>query len=150
MTARRTSKTISPAVIVYVAVAAVLTTGLIVWDRAAPRQVPDARDPAVRAKAAAQSITGQATVRRVEVEPGRVVVHATSRYYNPQATVEDNREYLATEGRLIVQLILNDIPDLMSAQVQLYSGRRRLAMIQGHPGQEYEEYHVSYDAPLDE
>lgn len=147
---RSSRRRISPAVIVFVAAAAVATTGLVLWDRAAPRLVPDARDPAVRARAAAQSITGQQTVRRVEVEPGRVVVHAASKYYDPRASAAANREYLATEGRLMLQLILNDVPELMSAQVQLYSGRRRLAVIRGHPGQAYEEYTVSYDAILSE
>lgn len=80
--------------------------------------------------------------------PGRVIVQARSKYYNPNAPVEDNREYLATEGRLIVQLMLHDMPDLMVARVELFSGRRRVAIVEGTSNQQFDQYRVSYEGPL--
>lgn len=149
MAARQRRKRIGPAVLVYVVVAVVITAGLITWDRAARPAPLDPQDPRVRAKAAAQSITGQPTVRRVDVPgSGRVVVHATSKYYDAKASPEYNREYLATEGRLIVQLILFDMPDISRARVELYAGRLRVAAVEGRGDQKYEQYEVSYDGPL--
>ncbi len=137
------------AAVVYVAVAAVVMVGLIAWDHAFPSRPPDPRDPAVQARATAQSITGERTVRRVELpEPGHVTVQATSKYYNPRATLQDNRAYLATEGRLIVQLILRDMPDITVARVELYAGRRRVAIVEGRSSQAYDQYAVGYEGAL--
>lgn len=137
-------------VAIYVLVALVIMGGIALWDRASrPVAVPAAGGVAVRARAAAQSITGEPTVRRViDDQVGQVTVQARSKYYSSKASADDNREYLATEGRLIVQLILHDIPEILVARVELYGGRQRLATVEGGPAQKYEEYRVTYDGPL--
>lgn len=139
-----------PVAVVYVIVAVLAGGGILAWDILTRPKPIDPTDPAVRAKAAAQSITGQPTVRRVEMGEDHVTVHATSRYYDSQASQEYNRQYLATEGRLIVQLILNDIPELPGAEVRLYSGRKVVAVVRGVSGQAYDEYTVTYDPSLEE
>lgn len=57
-------------------------------------------------------------------------------------------EYLATEGRLIVRLILHDVSEVPAAQVELYSGRRHLVSIEGVAGQRYADYRVTFSAVL--
>ncbi len=142
-------KRVPKAIAVYVIAAAAVMAGIVLWDRASPPAALNPFDPAVRAKAAAQSITGEPTVRRVEVPASdRVIVHATSKYYSSRAPVQENREYLATEGRLIAQLILEDTPQTMTAVVQLYSGRQRLAVIEAHRDQAYANYAVRYEGAL--
>ncbi len=77
-----------------------------------------------------------------------MVVEARSKYYNATATREGNREYLATEGRLIVQLILHDLPEISEARVELYEGRHRLATITGRSEQPYAQYTILYESDL--
>ncbi|MGH2404050.1 MAG: hypothetical protein ACRDGN_06225 [bacterium] len=135
----------------YILIAIVVATGIYVWDLySRPGPVSDdPRDPAVRAKAAAQTVTGEPTVRRVVIdEAGTVAVEARSKYYNPDASLAENRQYLATEGRLIVQLILNDVPEMVVARVALFSGRTTLAVVEGRANQEYADYKVTYQGPL--
>jgi hypothetical protein len=141
---------ISRAVIFYVLIAALAAGGIYAWDRAARESVvTNPNDPAVRAKAAAQTITGEPTVRRVIVdEPGIVTVEARSKYYRSDAPLAENRQYLATEGRLIVQMIFYDLPEMVVAKVALFSGRARLAVVEGRASQKYEDYKVTYEGPL--
>lgn len=77
-----------------------------------------------------------------------MVVEARSKYYSATATREGNREYLATEGRLIVQLILHDLPEISEARVELYEGRHRLATITGRREQQYVQYTILYEGDL--
>ncbi|HEY3248581.1 MAG TPA: hypothetical protein VGK88_09870 [bacterium] len=141
---------ISRAVVLYLVIAAVVAGGIYAWDAATrPSAVTNPNDPAVRAKAAAQTITGEPTVRRVIVDnPGVVTVEANSKYYKGDASPAANRQYLSTEGRLIVQLILHDMPEMVVARVVLFSGRTRLATIEGRTNQTYEAFRVTYEGPL--
>jgi hypothetical protein len=135
----------------YLLIAGVAVAGIIAWDlytRPGPGS-DDPRNPAVRAKAAAQSVTGEPTVRRVVIDDaGTVTVEARSKYYRSGAGLSENRQYLATEGRLIVQLILNDVPEMVIARVVLFSGRTALAFVEGRANQEYGDYKVTYEGPL--
>jgi hypothetical protein len=145
-----TRPALSRAIIAYVAAALAVAGGIYAWDaatRAAP--VTNPNDPAVRAKAAAQSVTGEPTVRRVVIDDaGTVTVEARSKYYKSDAGMSENRQYLATEGRLIVQLILNDVPEMIVARVVLVSGRTVLAVVEGRANQDYGDYKVTYEGPL--
>ncbi|HEV2359410.1 MAG TPA: hypothetical protein VGZ23_17610 [bacterium] len=109
-----------------------------------PQGVP--RDPATRARGAVISISGDASHPVASYDPasGTVTVRFQSRYYDPKHTAALNRQYLATEGKLIIQLALYN--DASTAQVvaELYHGRRRLATVTGAPGEDFADYSVQY------
>ncbi len=138
------------AVLIYGLVTAGAIGGIFLWDYVAgPSRTPNPDDPAVRARAAAQSITGEPTVRReLSRRQDGWSIEARSKYYAAAATREGNREYLATEGRLIVQLILNDLPEISEARVELYEGRRRLATVTVCREPQYDQYTVLYESDL--
>jgi len=138
------------------AVAAILIAGgMFLYGRIAQVQrgavLPDIpqgmqRDPATRARGAVVSISGEASRPDATYDPasGTVTVRFQSRYYDPTHTAALNRQYLATEGKLVVQLALYN--DSAAAQVvaELYHGRQRLATVTGAPGQDYAAYSVQY------
>jgi hypothetical protein len=138
-----------------VLVAVLAAGGSMVWNRIARVQqgaivadVPQGvrHDPATRARGAALSISGQESRPVAVYDPpsGTVTVRLQSRYYDPAHTARLNREYLSTEGRLVVQLILYDDPEVSRAVVILYRGGQRLATVSGAPGDAYAEYTVTY------
>jgi hypothetical protein len=104
------------------------------------------RDPATRVRGAVITISGDASHPVASYDPasGTVTVRFQSRYYDPAHTAALNRQYLATEGRLIIQLALYQ--DAAAAQVvaELYHGRQHLATVTGAPGQDYAGYAVQY------
>lgn len=111
---------IPSAIVIYVIAASVAVAGIFIWDQLSrPSPTLNLNDPAMRARAAAQSITAEPTVRHVRVDEatGRVVVEARSKHCKASAARDENRQYLATEGRLIVRLILHDLPELSEAEV---------------------------------
>lgn len=137
------------------AVSAVITGGSLVWGRIAGVQrsaivadVPQGvrHDPATRARGAAVSISGPESRPVATYDPpsGTVTVRFQSRYYDPAHSAGLNREYLATEGRLVVQLVLYNDPEVSRAVVELYRGRRNLATVSGAPGDAYARYAVTY------
>ena len=75
------------------------------------------RDPATRARGAVVSISGQDSHPRATYDPpsGTVTVAFQSKYYDPTHTAALNRQYLATEGRLVVQLVLYNDPEIGTA-----------------------------------
>jgi hypothetical protein len=87
-----------------------------------------------------------------------VLVEATSRYYDPSRPVQENREYLATEGRLAAQLALHDNEGVEHVTVALYTPRRSrvaalarqvlLATVTARQGQAFQEMKVDYSGPL--
>ena len=104
------------------------------------------RDPATRARGAVISISGEASHPVASYDPasGTVTVRFQSRYYDPTHTAALNRQYLATEGRLIVQLALYNDSSAAQVVAELYHGRQRLATVTGAPGQDYAAYVVQY------
>lgn len=137
------------------AAAVLIAGGVFLYGRIAQVQrgavLPDIpqgvqRDPATRARGAVISISGEASRPSASYDPasGTVTVRFQSRYYDPAHTAALNRQYLATEGRLVVQLALYN--DSAAAQVvaELYHGRRRLATVTGAPNQDYAAYAVQY------
>lgn len=135
--------------------ALVIAGGALLYGRIAQVQqgavLPDIpqgvqRDPAARVRGAVVSISGDASHPTASYDPasGTVTVRFQSRYYDPTHTAALNRQYLATEGRLIIQLALYH--DASTAQVvcELYHGRRRLATVSGEPGQDFGAYAVQY------
>jgi hypothetical protein len=151
----RTSSRVTTAVSLGAVTAVLLAGGVFLYGRIAEVQrgavLPDIpqgmqRDPATRARGAVISISGEASHPDATYDPasGTVTVRFQSRYYDPAHTAALNRQYLATEGKLIVQLALYN--DSAAAQVvaELYRGRRRLATVTGAPGQDYAAYSVQY------
>ena len=143
--------------ILLLAVAAVLVAGgaWFVWNRIAQVQqgavlpsVPPGitRDPATRARGAVVSIAGQESRPRTSYDPasGTVTAQFQSKYYDPTHTATLNRQYLATEGRLVVQLIIYDVPEVARAVARLYHGGQLLATVTGSPSQAYAKYTVEY------
>jgi hypothetical protein len=92
------------------------------------------------------SLSGEASHPRAAYDPasGTVWVAFHSRYYDPHHTPALNRQYLATEGRLAVQLILYDDPEIGRVVAELDWGRQKLATVTGTPGQAYDAYEVDY------
>ena len=147
--------------IVPLAAATVLVVGVgwFVWNRIAQVQqgavlpsVPPGitRDPATRARGAVVSISGQESRPHTRYDPasGTVTAQFQSKYYDPKHSAALNRQYLATEGRLVVQLVIYDVPEIARAVAQLYSGGRLLATVTGTPSQAYADYTVEYAAGL--
>ncbi len=75
-------------------------------------------------------------------------VRFQSRYYDPQHSPQLNRQYLATEGRLDVQLVLYTAPEVSRVVAELYHGRQKLATVTGTQGEAYAAYTVDYAGTL--
>jgi len=135
---------------------AILVVGAAtVWSRIAQVQqgvvlpeVPQGvtRDPATRARGAVLTISGAESRPRVTYDPASGTVQAAlqSKYYDPDHTAALNRQYLATEGRLVVQLVFHNVPEVTRVVVELYGGRQKLATVTGGQGDTYEGYMVEY------
>ena len=104
------------------------------------------RDPAARVRGAVISISGDASHPVASYDPasGTVTVRFQSRYYDPTHAAALNRQYLATEGRLIVQLALYHDASTARVVAELYHGRQYLATVSGEPGQDFAGYPVRY------
>jgi len=104
------------------------------------------RDPATRARGAVISISGEASHPAAAYDPasGTVTVRFQSRYYDPKHSAKLNRQYLATEGKLIVQMALYNDSAVAQIVAELYHGGQRLATVMGAPGQDYAAYTVQY------
>lgn len=107
-------------------------------------------DTALRMAGAVRSISGSNSVRRAIFDPtnGAAQVDVTSRYYDAIRPLQDNREYLATEGRLGAQLVLSTEPSARQVTIRLFKGRKLLATVTARAGQEYDQYVVEYAGPL--
>lgn len=124
---------------------------LVAVDRAwQARSHVDPTDPAVRVAGAVRSISGSQSVRRTEYNgtTRAAQVDVTSRYYDVEKPVTENREYLATEGRLAAQLALFDNAAVGEVAIRLYARRTLLATVTARQGQKYEEMKVEYSGPL--
>lgn len=110
----------------------------------------DPADPAVRVAGAVRSISGTDSVRRATYDPGTqsVRVEVSSRYYDAARPAQENREYLATEGRLAGQLALFDNTTVQSVTILLYSRRQLLATVTGRQGDAFGQMTVAYSGPL--
>jgi hypothetical protein len=141
------------------ALAAAGAGGVALWNRivqvqqgAITPQVPPGvtHDPATRARGAVLSLSGHDSRPVAVYDPasGTVSVRFQSRYYDPQHARQLNRQYLATEGRLAVQLILHNDPEVGHAVAELYHGSERLATVSGAQGDAYSAYTVDYAGPV--
>jgi hypothetical protein len=129
----------------------VVAGGLVLADRrwqAANDVDPD--DPTVRVAGAVRSIAGANSVRHAEFDAGTKAarVDATSQYYDTKKSLKENREYLATEGRLAAQLALYENAAVGAVTIRLFSRRTLLATVIARQGQKYEEMKVEYSGPL--
>ncbi len=125
--------------------------GLVMADRrwqAAITVNPD--DPAVRVAGAVRSISGSNSVRWTAYDASTKTarVEATSQYYDAAKPAKENREYLATEGRLAAQLALYQNAAVGEVTIRLFSRRTLLATVTARQGQNYEEMKVEYSGPL--
>lgn len=124
---------------------------LVVVDRAwVARNQVDPSDPAVRVAGAVRSISGTDSVRRATYDPASksARVEATSKYYDAAKPVQENRQYLATEGRLGAQLALYQNPAVQEVAVLLYVRRTLLATVVARLGQTFDQMTVTYSGPL--
>jgi len=148
---RRASRIVPLAVALVVAAGG----GWLLWNRIAQVQqgavspaVPPGvtRDPATRARGAVVTLAGPESHPRVMYDPpsGTVTVQFQSKYYDPAHDAKYNRQYLATEGRLVVQLVLYNVPEISRAVAQLYRGSRWLVTVSGAQGDAYNDYSVEY------
>lgn len=146
---RRPGRPLVPLALLGVGALAVLLVAVGLERAWQARNRPDPADPAVRVSGAVRSISGSSSVRRARYDPdeGSVRVEATSRYYDPARAPAENREYLATEGRLGAQLALFDNPSLRRVTVLLFTGRTLLATVAAEQGQPFERMAVDYSGP---
>ena len=107
-------------------------------------------NPALRARGAVISISGDASRPQASYDPasGTVLIRFQSKYYDPKHTPALNRQYLATEGRLVVQLALYDAPEAARVVAELYRGRDKLATVTGSSADAYNDYAVQYSKGL--
>jgi len=126
---------------------------LVAVDRAwVARQRSDAAPagPAARVAGAVRSISGSESVRQstydATTRSARVVV--TSRYYDPGKSLAENKEYLATEGRMAAQLVLYGSQDMQRVTIALYHRQTLLATVIGQQGDAYDRMPVEYAGPL--
>jgi hypothetical protein len=128
-------------------VAAVLITVDHAW---VARNQVDRNDPAVRVAGAVRSISGSDSVRRASYTPAgkSARVEVSSKYYDAAKPVQENRQYLATEGRLGAQLALYQNTAVQEVTVLLYARRMLLATITARQGQAFDQMTVTYSGPL--
>jgi hypothetical protein len=133
----------------------VIAGGVLLWSRISQvqrgsivPQIPQGmkHDPATRARGAVVTISGPESNPLATYDPvsGTVTVQLQSHYYDPHHAAPLNRQYLATEGRLVVQLILYDDPEISRAVAMLFHGPTLLATVAGTPSDSYSGYSVSY------
>jgi hypothetical protein len=153
------SRSLGTWVLVAAGIVAAGAGGTLLWTRVAQvqqgaitAQVPPGvtHDPATRARGAVVSLSGDASRPVAVYDPasGTVSVRFQSRYYDPGHSRQLNRQYLATEGRLVVQLILYNTPEVSRAVAELYYGNERLATVTGAQGNAYSAYTVDYARAL--
>lgn len=129
----------------------VVAGGLVALDRVWLRRTAvDPADPAVRVAGAVRSISGSDSVRRAIYDDSAqsVRVDVSSRYYDAARRVEENREYLATEGRMSAQLALHDNPTVKTVTIVLYTGRTLLAEVTAKQGVAFAQIPVEFHGPL--
>jgi hypothetical protein len=142
-------------VLLTIALALAVGAGALLWLRITQVQQgaisPDVpagvkRNPAARARGAVITISGQDSHPRATYDPasGTVTVRFQSKYYDVKHTAALNRQYLATEGRLVVQLVLYNDPEIGTAVGELYDRGRLLATVTGAPADAYNDYIVEY------
>jgi hypothetical protein len=130
------------------AVAAAVAGGVVVADRAwlaatGPGGPPD---PRTRVMGAVRTISGADSVRRATYDEATrtAEVDVTSRYYDGTRSVAENRQYLATEGRMAAQLALHENDAVHRVTIRLYAGSSHLATVVARQGQPYEAIEVAY------
>jgi hypothetical protein len=134
----------------------VIVGGLVAADRMYQRRegdgTPVAADPATRVAGGIRSISGTDAVRKSDYDPAtkKAQVEVSSRYYDAKKSAKDNREYLATEGRLGAQLALFGNEAVTELTVRLYGKDVLLATVVARPNQKFEEMKVQYSGPLAE
>jgi hypothetical protein len=132
----------------------VIAGGLVALDRLYQRRegggTPIATDPATRVAGGIRSISGTDSVRKTDYDPAtkEAQVEVSSRYYDPKKPLKDNREYLATEGRLGAQLALYGNDAVSEVTVRLYAKDVLLATVVARQNQKFEEMKVAYSGPL--
>jgi hypothetical protein len=130
--------------------AAAVAGGIVVADRAwlaATRAGPAGPpDPRTRVMGAVRTISGADSVRRATYDEATQAaeVDATSRYYDAARSGAENRQYLATEGRMAAQLALHENDAVRQVTIRLYAGPSHLATVVAQRGQPYEEIEVTY------
>jgi hypothetical protein len=128
--------------------------GLVAVDRVYQRRegagTPVAADPASRVAGGIRSISGTDAVRKTGYDPAtkKAQVEVSSRYYDAKKSLKDNREYLATEGRLGAQLALFGHEAVTELTVRLYTKDALLATVTARPNQKFEDMKVQYSGPL--
>jgi len=107
-------------------------------------------DPALKVRGAVLSIAGETSRPQAFYDPasGTVTVRFQSKYYDPSHAAALNRQYLATEGRLVIQLAMYNAPEAARVVAELYHGRQKLATVTGTPDQAYAAYTVEYTKGL--
>jgi hypothetical protein len=131
----------------------VAAAGLVAIDRAwLERQRRDTAPAslATRVAGAVRSISGTDSVRQAtyDEKTASARVEVTSRYYDATKPLAENREYLATEGRMAAQLALHGSPDVQRVVIALYDRQTLLATVTGRQGDAYDRMPIVFAGPL--
>lgn len=132
--------------VVVAAVAAAVVVADRAWLAASRAEPGGPPDPRTRVMGAVRTISGADSVRRATYDEATraAEVDATSRYYDAARSRVENRQYLATEGRMAAQLALHENDAVRRVTIRLYAGPAHLATVVARQGQPYEEIEVTY------
>jgi hypothetical protein len=138
--ARKTGINIVP-IVLYVAVAVVLTAGMYVWDMQY-RRAEEARrrppEPEVIAKNLVENVVGSGVVKEVKVDREKKTIALTfeSVLFKPEKPKAELRELLEAEATLATQSILVQMRDYSQVTATLVSQGKTLATAEATRGKE--------------
>jgi len=148
---RRTRRSLV-AMALWVAGMLIAAAVLVAVDRAwvARRQSAASAGPEARVAGAVRSISGSESVRQTtyDATTRSASVRVISRYYDPGKSLAENKEYLATEGRMAAQLALYGGQDVQRVTIALYHRETLLATVTGQQGDAYDRMPIEYAGPL--
>jgi hypothetical protein len=138
--ARKTGINILP-ILVYVAVAVVLTAGMYVWDMLY-RRAEEARrrppEPEVIAKNLVENVVGAGVVQEVKVDREKKSISVTfnSVLFKPEKQKQELRELLEAEATLATQSVLVQMRDYAQVTATLLDQGKTLAVAEATRGKE--------------
>lgn len=138
--ARKTGINLLP-IVIYVAVAVVLTAGMYLWDVQYRRQQEAARrppDPEVIAKNLLENVVGAGVVKEVKVdrEKKSIAISFESALFKPEKPKQELRELLDAEATLATQAILAQMRDFDRVVATLIHQGKTLATAEAVRGKD--------------
>ncbi len=128
-------------IVIYVAVAIVVTAGMYAWDLQY-RRAEEARrrppDPEVIAKTLVENVVGAGTVKEVKIDRDKKTIAITfeSALFKPGKPKKELRELLDAEATLAAGAVLNQMREYGQATLTLTNQGKTLAVAEAARGRE--------------